>query len=254
MTKRTKIPRVSIQVGILDDEDFITLTGQPDGYQHVGLFASMLAVVRDSERNPVPMAVLERRLGRNQNEIKATIKAIADAARENGNQPWLIEDGNAVLVRSFATWNKVETRGGKRQGAGRKPKETQDEIKKESKGGVSVSVPDPVTGTDTGEEQIAPSDGVASEQELTDFVFEIKGGTWTLPVALYEKLSKAHGRIDEQLNKAAAWCVANPQKRKTATGMARFLNGWLARNPKSGGRTIEDVKRDAEDATKRLGL
>lgn len=41
----------------------------------------------------------------------------------------------------------------------------------------------------------------------------------------------AYPRIDvvSELRKVRAWCMANPSKRKTARGVARFLNSWLDR-------------------------
>lgn len=40
----------------------------------------------------------------------------------------------------------------------------------------------------------------------------------------------AYPRIDvlAEVRKARAWCIANPSKRKTARGVARFLNTWLS--------------------------
>jgi hypothetical protein len=35
--------------------------------------------------------------------------------------------------------------------------------------------------------------------------------------------------IDAQLREARAWCVTNATKRKTADGMPKFLNRWMAR-------------------------
>ncbi len=44
-------------------------------------------------------------------------------------------------------------------------------------------------------------------------------------------LVDAYPRIDvlEQLRAMAAWCQANPQKRKTPRGINRFINAWLQR-------------------------
>jgi len=69
-------------------------------------------------------------------------------------------------------------------------------------------------------------------EALTGYTFTIKGGsTWTLPVALMERLTKANpGKdIPAEIEAAALWSEANPAKRKTAAGMPRFLTGWLNR-------------------------
>lgn len=152
MTKRKTIPRASIQVGILDDEDFIALTNEPNGYECFGVFVAIVLAVRDSGINPLPWAMAQRRTGKNQNEIKEVIKTVSKVAEANGNDSWLLENNCGVIVRSFSDWNSAETRGGYRKGAGRKPKQYQQdksknnqsgiktESKTESKTGLSVSV------------------------------------------------------------------------------------------------------------------
>lgn len=45
--------------------------------------------------------------------------------------------------------------------------------------------------------------------------------------------------IDAELKKMAAWCIANPQKRKTKSGIARFCNAWLAKAQNRGGSSPE---------------
>ena len=46
-----------------------------------------------------------------------------------------------------------------------------------------------------------------------------------------EELAKAYPDVDPvgTLREIRAWCIANPQKRKTKSGMARFINSWFAR-------------------------
>ena len=33
-----------------------------------------------------------------------------------------------------------------------------------------------------------------------------------------------------------AWCISNPKKRKTASGIRRFINSWLAEEQNRGGQ------------------
>ena len=35
--------------------------------------------------------------------------------------------------------------------------------------------------------------------------------------------------LDAELAKMDCWCLANPGKRKTASGALRFINSWLSR-------------------------
>lgn len=60
------------------------------------------------------------------------------------------------------------------------------------------------------------------------------GKEWECPAALANKICKASG-IDadpflEQCEKAALWLVNNPGRRKTQSGMGRYLSGWIKRN------------------------
>lgn len=54
---------------------------------------------------------------------------------------------------------------------------------------------------------------------------------WKITSTVYGTLQQAFQSIDisAELRKAYAWLVANPGKRKTAKGMARFLFNWMAR-------------------------
>ena len=35
--------------------------------------------------------------------------------------------------------------------------------------------------------------------------------------------------VEQELKKMQSWCLSNPQKRKTASGITRFANSWLTR-------------------------
>lgn len=37
--------------------------------------------------------------------------------------------------------------------------------------------------------------------------------------------------VDAELRKMAEWCRANPQRRKTQSGIKRFITNWLNRTP-----------------------
>lgn len=52
---------------------------------------------------------------------------------------------------------------------------------------------------------------------------------WTLTKPFLEKLRSLYPSLDilAEARKALAWCIANPGRRKTARGMARFLINWL---------------------------
>ena len=45
--------------------------------------------------------------------------------------------------------------------------------------------------------------------------------------------------IEQALRDMAGWCLANPTRRKTRTGINRFINGWLAKEQNRGGTKKE---------------
>lgn len=58
-------------------------------------------------------------------------------------------------------------------------------------------------------------------------------------IAVYRGLYPAVD-IEQALRDMAGWCLANPTKRKTKTGIKRFINGWLAREQNRGGTKKEN--------------
>ena len=42
-----------------------------------------------------------------------------------------------------------------------------------------------------------------------------------------------------ELDKMESWCIDYPQKRKTRSGVKKFINGWLNRANEKGGSPIE---------------
>lgn len=58
------------------------------------------------------------------------------------------------------------------------------------------------------------------------------GSSFAVTASLIDEWGAAYPRLDvlAEIAKARAWCVANPDKRKTRAGAAKFLNGWLSRS------------------------
>lgn len=59
---------------------------------------------------------------------------------------------------------------------------------------------------------------------------------WRIDGRLYQALQEAFTTIDldGEIRKAWAWLMANPDKRKTARGMSRFLFHWMSRSVDNG--------------------
>ena len=52
--------------------------------------------------------------------------------------------------------------------------------------------------------------------------------------------------VDREIREMAAWCYANPAKRKTKRGINRFINNWLSKPGGSYGK-IENSNRSTRD-------
>lgn len=79
--------------------------------------------------------------------------------------------------------------------------------------------------------------------------FATKAGEWPLSRQRLDQYRTTYPGIDidAELRKARQWCIDNPSKRKTTTGMPRFLNGWLSRaKPENGNGSTNDIPLDAD--------
>jgi hypothetical protein len=54
--------------------------------------------------------------------------------------------------------------------------------------------------------------------------------------------------IRQELRNMRGWCIANPSKRKTKSGILRFVTSWLAKEQNKGGQNAKD-KRTGEHLT-----
>ena len=59
---------------------------------------------------------------------------------------------------------------------------------------------------------------------------------WGVSKEFLAELCAAYPAVDGEatLREIRAWCVSNPSKRKTETGMARFINSWFSREQNRG--------------------
>lgn len=57
------------------------------------------------------------------------------------------------------------------------------------------------------------------------------GSEWRPSESLYAEYVRLYPNVDvkRQFSAMRAWCVSNPKKRKTRSGVKRFVNSWLAR-------------------------
>jgi hypothetical protein len=69
---------------------------------------------------------------------------------------------------------------------------------------------------------------------------------WT---ALYPSVD-----VPSEIRKMIGWCDANPQRRKTAKGVLRFVNGWLAKEQDKGGKARASPEKKYDRHTYELFL
>jgi hypothetical protein len=77
----------------------------------------------------------------------------------------------------------------------------------------------------------SPSHAGAVNGDAVAHIPLVGGVEWGVPKALAAELESAYPAVDvpQTLLEIRAWCVANPSKRKTPRGVARFINSWCAR-------------------------
>lgn len=70
-----------------------------------------------------------------------------------------------------------------------------------------------------------------SDQIEFEFPCDGEPNSWALTKRMVARWSELLPKLDilSECRKALAWVEANPGNRKTASGMGRFLNGWLTR-------------------------
>lgn len=73
---------------------------------------------------------------------------------------------------------------------------------------------------------------------------------------MFDEWQRLYPAVDvkQELNKMRGWCISNPSKRKTKTGIKRFINGWLSREQDKGGTpgfTMQNKQAASADTPKR---
>jgi len=70
------------------------------------------------------------------------------------------------------------------------------------------------------------------------------GDHWTPEDDQIIKWQQTYKNIDvyRELDAMDCWCEANPAKRKTKSGIARFINAWLSRADQQGGSPVLTAK------------
>ena len=143
----SRIPRASLSIALLGDEDFRLLIGMKGGAEAFGVFVAMLVVGRERLQQGQARQLSEHanseslRFDNSTTHVLAlaymkgshlsrAIAMLAEVAKITGSEPWMYLDRTEHLViRSFFRFNVSADWGGKRPGAGRPQKEPTEEVK-----------------------------------------------------------------------------------------------------------------------------
>lgn len=87
-----------------------------------------------------------------------------------------------------------------------------------------------------------PADGVVERLPLNSGEYEVTETQAQEWARLYPAVDVA-----SELRKMRGWLLANPSKRKTKSGIARFANSWLAREQDRGPVKTRGTKQDSFD-------
>lgn len=87
-----------------------------------------------------------------------------------------------------------------------------------------------------------PADGVVERLPLNSGEYEVTETQAQEWARLYPAVD-----IASELRKMRGWLLANPSKRKTKSGIARFANSWLAREQDRGPVKTRGTKQDSFD-------
>jgi hypothetical protein len=112
--------------------------------------------------------------------------------------------------------------------------------------------------TETAEPSSLPQ--VVESPVVLEFPCDGEPDCFPVRQSLLDEFGRLFPKLDpiEQCREALAWVLAKPANRKTATGMRRFLTGWLTRSsdrirggagPPNGHPTLSDKSRRAEAAS-----
>lgn len=167
-TKRTRVPRASLSVTVLNDVDYIRLVQRGiEGGAAWGLFAALIVAAKEQGnggRFDCTESVLATLLGWTLPSMRRALKVLTEEV------DWLSRDGQAIVIRSFDKWNEDHSEwGGVRAGSGRRPsnqldfkmdsRRNQDETILQSSrcASVSVSVSDTVSDSQSPPNPLPPA-------------------------------------------------------------------------------------------------
>lgn len=141
-----------------------------------------------------------------------------------------VEDKEVLQILNFAEHQKVDKRRPSKLPPAPNGAEKQPRIKEWIKEGIKERIKEkPLAASPTG--LLAIGEG----EELLK-IPDNRSQEIAICKTFVTELEVAYPAVDSlaTLREIRAWCVANPEKRKTRKGMARFVNAWFAREQNRG--------------------
>lgn len=138
----SRLPRASLTITILQDEDFATLVKQRGGMEAFGFFVAVLVVGRERLQRGRAQQLsnteslrfddsTDHVLGMvysNRKQLDKCLEVFDAVTRANSSKPWLhLDKSGHLVIRSFFRWNTNTGWGGPRSGSGRKSRGNQDD-------------------------------------------------------------------------------------------------------------------------------
>jgi hypothetical protein len=133
-----KVPRASLTINLLGDEDFRVLVGMRGGAEAFGVFVAMLVVGRERLQRSQARQLYDTEALRFDNstmhvstmayikhtQLLSAVSVVGEVAKVTGHEPWMyLDESGHLVIRSFFKFNASKDWGGKRAGSGRPTKE-----------------------------------------------------------------------------------------------------------------------------------
>lgn len=80
------------------------------------------------------------------------------------------------------------------------------------------------------------------------------GSEYPVSQSYVDEMQKLYPAVDvmQELRAMKAWCINNQKKRKTKSGVNRFINSWLSREQDRGGRKTQSGRNDTNNVFLRM--
>lgn len=158
---------------------------------------------------------------------------------------WMLDDGETIECTNFDRHNgkTAKTRA-----------LTAKRVAKHKRNSNAKSNDENVTSELPREEKRRSNTSSSNEEDVGPTAITIPlntGKEHPIPVSAVQEFESLYPAVDvmQQLRSMRAWCMSNPTKRKTKSGVMKFINAWLSKEQDKGG-----VSRGTHQQGRRLSV